>query len=761
VPESTGVVDADRQPVVPAALLAAQLITADADRGMAVSFATAVHLIQPPAAVRCAHLYATAHGIYEVRLNGRPVSDAVLAPGWTSYRWRLCWQDWDVTDAVRHADREVALEALVGNGWYRGDFGPWAAHNYGDEIGFIGALEIEFADGGVQLIRSSPEWQARTTDVVANSLYDGQRVDARLRGSGQPLRPRAVPLDFARLVSQVGPDITRQEVLRPQRVWASPTGQTLVDFGQNVVGWLRFTVSGPEGTEVIIRHAEAIQDGELAVAPLRSAKATDSFVLSGRPDFFEPTFTFHGFRYVEVSGWPGELGPESIEAVVVGSAIRRTGSFECSDPRVNRLVHNSLWGQKGNFLSVPTDCPQRDERLGWTGDIAVYAPTAAFQFDVADFLHGWLLDLAEEQRNHGGWVPWVVPSLDNVPDEGWGRLTAIWGDAAVWVPAALWRAYGDRDRLAAHYPAMRIHLAAVEALLSSTGLWDTGFQFGDWLDPDAPPTDAAKAKADPSVVATACLYRSARFAAEASTILGRGEEERWAALADRTRAAFNRHFVANGIVQSDCATSYALALHFGLLDGADRVRAAARLAELVRSAGYRATTGFAGTPYVTWALSENGYVEEAYRLLLQDEMPSWLYQVAMGATTMWERWDSVLPDGRLNDPVMTSLNHYALGSVCDWLYRVVAGIRAAESGYRRILVQPTPGPGIDWVNASYDSVMGRISVEWRLTRGQFVVAVAVPDGVPTEIVLPDGSRREVMGGRHTLSVPYERPDRRG
>ncbi|MDR0416909.1 MAG: glycoside hydrolase family 78 protein [Propionibacteriaceae bacterium] len=731
-----------------AALARARMVTAAADRPAAVAFEVTAALAQPPAAVRRARLFATAQGVYEAQVNGQNAADGVLAPGWTSYQQRLAWQEHDVTAAVAAGPAEARIRAVVGNGWHRGDFGPWAAHNYGDHIGFLAALAVEFRDGERQCVATSADWQAWTTDTTANSLYHGQRIDARLRGREQPLPIRETAFDHGVLVPQAGPAVRRQEVLRPVRIWRSPAGRTLLDFGQNLVGWLRFTVRGPVGAEIVIRHAETLEDGELAVAPLRGAEATDRFVLSGGTDFFEPTFTCHGFRYAEVTGWPGEMAAADVEAVVVGSDLKRTGWFECSDPRVNQLVHNAVWSQKGNFLSIPTDCPQRDERLGWTGDIAVYGPTAAFQFDVADFLHSWLLDLAAEQRGHGGVVPWTVPRLMNVPDEGWDQPAAIWGDAAVWVPEALWQAYGDVGRLAAHYPAMAAHLRSVEALLSPSGLWDTGFQFGDWLDPDSPPQDAQAAKADAAVVATACVFRSARFAAEAAGVLGHGDAAHWTALADRVRQAFNAHYVRDGLIRSDCATVYALALRFGLLDEPAQGRAAARLAELVRAAGHRATTGFAGTPYVTWALSEHGHTADAYRLLLQDDCPSWLYQVAMGATTTWERWDSVLPDGRLNDPVMTSLNHYALGSVCDWLYQVVAGIRPAAPGYRRLLIHPRPGPGIAWAKARYDSAVGPIRVEWRQDGRRFALHVELPEGLPADVALPDGRRLEVSGGVH-------------
>ncbi|OYO13043.1 alpha-L-rhamnosidase [Enemella evansiae] len=747
-----------------AALNTAVAITADVGRDEVVALTTAFRLDQPVDRVRSATLWATAHGVFEVAVNDRQIDDSVLNPGWSSYEWRLPVTATDVAALLTEEENRVTVR--LGNGWWRGDLGFEGAHaNYGEELAFLGALVIGFDDGSEQVIATGPDWSAQTTDTLANSLYDGQAIDARRRGNPDPLQVREAEIDRTRLVPHSGPPVTRQETLRSQEIWRSPSGATLVDFGQNLVGWLRFTVIGPEGTVITIRHAEVLEDGELGTRPLRSAKQTDTFTLSGGEDFFEPTFTFHGFRYAEVTGWPGELTADDLEAVVVQSVMTRTGWFSCSDDRVNQLVANSVWGQKGNFLDVPTDCPQRDERLGWTGDIAAYAATAAYQFDVADFLHSWLLDLAEEARNSpNGWVPHVVPDVltkhaQFSPEfttamEGWQGPTAIWGDAAVWVPQALWYAYGDRDRLAAHYPGMVVHLDGVEQRLSDSGLWDTGFQFGDWLDPDASPHEPWNAKADSGVVATACLYRSAAFTAEAARELGHDSDaERWQALADRTRTAFNDAYVAeDGTIRSDCATVYALALCFGLLDEQTRPRAAVRLAEVVEAAGCRVSTGFAGTPFVTWALSENGYVEHAYRLLLETGCPSWLYPVTMGATTIWERWDSMLPDGSINPGEMTSFNHYALGAVADWLYQVVAGIRPAAPGYGRLLLQPRPGPGLDWARGALETRHGRVECGWRRTDAGVEVEIVVPDGIAADLVLPDGSRRSVTAGRHTFTA---------
>lgn len=746
------------------ALDRASTISAPDDTGRLPVLWTSVALDRPRSQIRSAELVATAHGTYEARIDGAVVTTSVLNPGWTAYEWRLQYQTFEVTEQLKKASssqagEQTTLSFLLAGGWWRGNLGFEGANaNYGSELGVLAALTITYQDGHVQEICTDSRWQSQLSAIESASLYNGQREDRRLELT-EPRPARVVELDHSRLLPQVGPLITRHEVLTPEKIWTSPAGKTLVDFGQNLVGWIRFTATGPRGTTITLRHAEVLEDGELGTRPLRAAEATDRIVLAGDEtgEFFEPTFTFHGFRYAEIEGWPGELRAEDLQAVVVHSDIPRTGTFECSEANVNQLVHNSIWGQKGNFLDVPTDCPQRDERLGWTGDIAAYAASAAFQFDVSDFLHKWLLDLVEETRHHPDqYVPFVVPDplkyanfgekhVDAADD--WHGATAIWGDAAVWVPQALWQAYGDRERLGAHYPGMVLHLESVERALSPTGLWDTGFQFGDWLDPDASPHDPADAKADKGVVATACLYRSASFAAEAAAILGhRSDEQRWRGLADRTRTAFLEHYVSDdGRILSDCVTVYALAIHFGLLEHKQRHRAGQRLSELVQEAGYRVATGFAGTPFVTWALSETGHVTDAYRLLLETECPSWMYPVTMGATTIWERWDSMLPDGSINPGEMTSFNHYALGAVVDWIYQVILGIRPAEPGYARVQIQPVPGPGIDWARGSLETPHGPIEVDWSGGAEDFSLQVRVPEGVTAQVLLPDGASREMTG----------------
>jgi alpha-L-rhamnosidase len=717
-------------------------------------------------AVLSAELAVSSLGVFEAYLNGCAAGPDVLSPGWSSYEWRLRYRTYDVQELLRPT---TVVGIALGNGWSRGRLG-WNGNRavYGDRLAAIAQLEVAYADGHRQLVITDETWRAGPSATLANDLYDGQAIDAQ-RADGIWMHPgaalpgwgRVERLDFdtSRLTPYVGPPVIRHEALRPVAIWESPSGRTLVDFGQNLVGWLRFTTQGEAGAEIIVRHAEVLEHGELGVRPLRTARATDRFVLSGGEDHFEPTKTFHGFRYAEISGWPGELTPDCVEAVVVHSDLRRTGRFECSDPMLNQLHANVTWGMRGNFLDVPTDCPQRDERLGWTGDLAVFAPSAAFLYDVDSFLRDWLRDLAAEQQAHDGLVPLVIPDVlkyePAVPGFSPPATVAIWSDAAVWVPWALWQAYGHRTVLEDQYASMIAHARLVESLLSPAGLWEGGRQLGDWLDPDAPPGDPFKAKADPHVVATACFYRTACTVADTADLLGRAAAARhFRRLAGRVRAAFNQHYVEEtGTVRSDCATVYALAIVFGLLDERTTARAGARLSAIVKENGYRISTGFAGTPYVTDALTQTGHLDDAYRLLLEQGCPSWLYPVTMGATTIWERWDAMLPDGTINPGQMNSFNHYALGAVADWIHRTIGGIAPLEPGYGKVLIAPEPGGGLTWATASLETAHGLVEVRWRETGPDLTVEAVLPAGVTGVIRLPGEPDQQLTSGRHTITVP--------
>jgi len=706
----------------------------------------------PAAAVGRLHL--TAHGLYEARLNGHRVGDEVLAPGWTSYSHRLRYQTHDVTDLLREGDNE--LEVLLGNGWFRGRLGFLGERGlYGDRLALLAQLEVTDDAGGRHVVGTDGSWTATESGVLADDLYDGQRTDLRRPswgGDGVVDAVDVVPVDLSVLVAPDGPPVRVTQTVPAVAVTRSPSGATILDFGQVLVGWVRLEVRGlAAGAEVVVRHAEVLQDGELGVRPLRTARATDTYLAAGgAAEVLEPSLTFHGFRYAEVTG-AGAVRAEDAVAVVVGSDLRRTGWFSCSEPMLERFHDNVVWGLRGNTVDVPTDCPQRDERLGWTGDIQVFSPTAAFLFDVGGFLTSWLADLAADQLPDGS-VPYVVPDVlhDAAP------TAAAWGDAAAVVPWVLYERTGDTAVLARQLPSMRGWVDRLDSLAGESRLWAGGFQFGDWLDPTAPPDDPFAAKTAPDVVATAHLVRSADLVARAADVLGRHDvAEHYRELAGAVREAFAREYVTPaGRLLSDAPTAYAMALQWDLLPTAgQRAGAQRRLADLVRASGFHIDTGFVGTPLVTDALVGGGGVDVAYRLLLQTSCPSWLYPVTMGATTVWERWDSLLPDGSINPGEMTSFNHYALGAVADWLHRVVAGLAPAAPGYRRLLVEPRPGAGLTSAGARHHTPYGEASVAWERDGELLTVELTVPVGATATVRLPGQDELTVSHGSHRWQVP--------
>jgi len=696
-----------------------------------------------------ARLYVSARGLYEFTINGIRVGDEVLTPGWTAYEHRVRYQTYDVAELMQVG--RVRLGALLGNGWFRGQLvAPGNRSSYGDRLALIAQLELTFADGSTQTVSTDEAWRAAESPIMFDDFYDGQRTDLRRSLDGLGAGGVDVVACDARLVAPRGPGIRVTETVPAQRILTTPSGRTVVDFGQNLVGWVRVKVGdGRAGQRVVIRHAEVLEHGEVGVRPLRSAKATSEYILSGGScEVLQPTFTFNGFRYAEVEGLP-DLQSGDVDALVIGSGLERTGWFESSHPGVNRLHENIVWSMRGNFVGVPTDCPQRDERLGWTGDIQVFAPTASFLFDTAGFLSDWLCDLASEQKDDGG-VPYVIPDVLRDPDPA----AAGWSDAATLVPEAVYRATGDVGVLARQYRSMCAWADKVLALSGSSGLWDTGFQFGDWLDPTAPPEDAARAQAAPGVVATAYAVRTLGAVADAAEVLGeRGDAANYRAHERRVREAFARAYVGpEGRLVSDCQTVYALALCGDLLGTeAQRAGAGSRLAELVIAADATVSTGFLGTPLILDALTMSGHADLAYAMLLQTKCPSWLYAVSMGATTVWERWDSMLPDGTINPGSMTSFNHYAYGAVADWLHRAIGGITALEPGYRRIRVRPEVGSGrsLTYARARHASPYGDIDVSWRIDDDRFALEIDVPYGVTAEVWMPEaGGTWVVQHGKH-------------
>jgi len=722
--------------------------------------------------VKQARLYVTALGVYEAYINGAPVSDHVMAPGWTSYKHRLRYQTLNVTSLLRKGKN--AMGAMLGDGWFRGrlGFGGGTRNLYGDRLALLAQLEVVYADGSKEVIATGKDWRAVRGPIVMNDIYNGETYDARLElgrwsepgyddGKWSGVRPQE--WDFATLFAPLGPPVRRTQEVQPVKIFKSPSGKTLVDFGQNLVGRLRLSVSGKVGTQITLQHAEVLEDGELGTRPLRHAQATDRYILKGGGiETWEPRFTFHGFRYAEVEGWPGELKASDLTAVVCHSDMERTGWFTSSDALINRLHENALWSMRGNFFDIPTDCPQRDERLGWTGDIQVFSPTASFLFDASGFLSSWLQDLAAEQKTQGGVVPFVVPTTmpSNPP-------AAAWGDAACVIPWVLYQRFGDAKVLETQFESMCGWVDAIAKVAGDKRLWDTGFQFGDWLDPAAPPDKPGDARTPGFIVATAYLARSAELAGLAAGVLGRkAEEAHYLGLAKEVRAAFNREYITPaGRLLSDSATAYALAIQYALLaDETQRQNAGKRLAFLARANAYRISTGFVGTPLICDALCSVGDYQAAFRLLMQRDNPSWLYPVTMGATTIWERWDSMLPDGSINPGEMTSFNHYALGAVADWLHRVVGGLAPAAPGYKRLEIRPVPGGGLTSASAAHLTPYGLASCAWRLEGGKMTVEVEVPPNTTAAVILPKsgavGASQpaiEVGSGKHVWTFEYAAP----
>ncbi|WP_456285349.1 glycoside hydrolase family 78 protein [Microbacterium sp. JZ70] len=724
-------------------------------------------MVRIDAPAQRARLYVVWRGVGEIRVNGAVLGEDVLSPGWYSYAHRdLAWTH-DVTDLLVSGDNTIELR--LGDGWYAGRVGFFQQRGlYGDAPAVLAQLEIADVHGAQTRIATDSTWASAPGPVLRSDIYDGEVHDARhelpaLTRDELATWARAVETDVPgdRIAPALLPPSRRHETLAPVSIGTAPSGETVVDFGQNLVGRARIHVDLPAGTTLRLRHAEVLEHGELAVAELRSAQATDWYTSDGSPSVWEPAFTFHGFRYLGITGWSGPIDPDAVCAVVIHSRMRRIGEFRTSHPGLDRLHENVVWSTRGNFLSLPTDCPQRDERLGWTGDIAVFAPTAAYLFDVTALLQSWLTDVVLEQTVEGS-IPHFVPFVPfpaNAPDSPLFKNspTAVWGDAAVLVPWALYEATGDTAILSAQYTSMRRWVEFVDERVGPSRIWEGDFQYGDWLDPTAPADDAANGATDPALVATAYFANSARLLGETARILGEGADAvRFASLAADIRAAFRTRFLRpDGRLSSDSQTAYAIALSLGLLESPDSERSAGRrLVELVRATGHRIGTGFVGTPIILDALSQVGAVDDAYGLVLQTELPSWLYAVEHGATTIWERWDSLLPDGSVNPSGMTSFNHYALGSVASWLHGTVGGLSSLAPGWTRLRIAPRPHRDVRSAATSHETPYGRAAVEWSVDDGVLRVRATVPPRTSAVVDLPGLDALIVGEGRHDFEVTW-------
>jgi alpha-L-rhamnosidase len=687
------------------------------------------------ALVSDARLYVTAHGAVAVFINGHEATDEVLAPGWTSYQRRLAARAHDVTHLLRTGANEVC--ALVAPAWFSGRFGLRETRGlYGDHVALLAQLEAR----GEVVAATDTTWSASSAPYTLAEIYDGETFDGCLEA--EPATVALAESDPSVIVWPAVPPIRRTQVVAPVSRTAAD-GVVRLDFGQNLVGRLRVGRHAPQrGSRIVMRHAEVLApDGSLFTEPLRTAKATDAHVARGDAvEVYEPTFTFHGFRYAEIS----HDETAEAEAVVVHSDLERTGRFWCSNPLVQRLHDNVVWGHRGNFVSVPTDCPQRDERLGWTGDAQVFSPTASFLFDCETFWESWLADLAADQREDG-----CVPPV--VPDVGLeiGNGAAGWGDAAAVVPWTTYQAYGDETVLRLALPSMTAWADYVFSRLDGDHRWRRDFQFGDWLDPDAPTAEPWRAKARYDLVASAYAVRTTDIVARAASVLREDPvAARYRERAALLREAWWRNY---GDAAATTQTGCALAIEFALAP--DPAAIGDALVRLVREAGDHLATGFLGTPLLLPALERTGHLDVAYDVLLQRTCPSWLYQVLAGATTIWERWDALRPDGSVptaslggTGSSMVSFNHYAYGAVADWLHRTVAGLAPGEPGYRHVVVRPRPGGRLSAAGAELMSRFGRTRVDWRVERETLRVDVEIPPNATASIDLPDGTVTETGSG---------------
>lgn len=736
---------------------------------------------QVPIDLASARLYICGLGLFEARVNGSPVSQEYLAPFYTDYaNWIQC-VTYDITGLLK-AGEENALGVSLGNGWYKGRFSYEKDMSclYGDQFQMIGEIRMETRKGKEITVVSDESWQCAPSPVLESSIYDGEVYDARLEQedfgtvrasfSGQAVKvegPKAPVQD------RLSPPLIITQRIKPVEVIKTPAGETVLDFGQEITGWTEFLCREEEGKEIRLQHGEVLQKGNFYRDNLRSAKAELRYISNGKEKLVRPHFTFFGFRYVKVEGME-KVYPEDFTACVLHSGLARTGKIRTSSKKVNRLFENTVWSQRGNFLDVPTDCPQRDERLGWTGDAQAFCGTACYHMESPAFYRKYLYDMKLDQWQYEGGVPHVVPDIlgqvekvkarregekEVQPELGqWTTYgSCAWGDAACIIPWTLYCFYGDEILLAEQYPVMRDWVEYIHRIDQSqcdgSHIWKVGFHFADWLSLDNPDKDSSFGGTNTSYVATAFYYYSVMLTAKAARVLGLAEDERtYKRLAREIKSAFRKtYFTPAGQPKETTQTALALALYWGLAPKCSRNRLTGLLKKDLKAKGMHLSTGFVGTCYLCPALSEIGLNQEAYSLLLQETYPGWLYEVNMGATTVWERWNSILPDGTISGTGMNSLNHYAYGVIAQWMYQYMCGIRPVEKkpGFRRALVAPMPDKRLRYARMTYDSASGIYEAGWEWRREGICFFLTVPFNSAAKFRLPFSGKSVYINGRRS------------
>jgi len=697
-----------------------------------------------------ARLSITALGLYQASINGQKIGDAYFTPGWTSYLNRLQYQHYQVTGLIRPGTNR--LDVLLSGGWYSGPFGPEKkTGNYGAGKALNCKLVLEYSDGTREQVVSGPHWQVAASFIERSDFYDGEVQDTRKQGPDKSvmavdLSPAAGfsldspdQLPTATLVRSISPAVKQQEVFKVVKSWKQPDGSLMLDFGQNMAGFVRIRIRGNAGDTLSVAHGEMLDGkGGLYTGNLRLAEATDRYILSGSEQVLEPWFTYHGFRYVRIRGnAAGVVKPGRVEAVALYSDLKPAGTFACSDTMLNQLHSNILWSMRSNFVDVPTDCPQRSERFGWTGDALGFVQTAAWNYDVLGFYRKYLADLAADQGANGG-VPNIVPDFVRPGKMDKGGV-AGWGDAAVLIPWRLYQVYGDQTVLEDQYESMKAWIDYLSSR-SRDGLWkDKGY--GDWY---------AQGDSTSLHFIDQCFYAySSRLLGQAADVLGNSRDAaHYRLLSEQVTRLFADTYGRFDTPATSTQTAFLLALAFDLLPEQRRQDIAERLVKRIHQDGDRLATGFLGTPHLLPVLSRFGHQDLAYRLLLRREFPSWLYPLTRGATTVWEKWDAVRPDGSLQE---TSFNHFAYGAVGEWFYSDILGIKPAKAGFKQVVIRPLIGGGLKWAKGSYNSVNGRIGVSWRLSGDKVTLEVEIPAGMTAEVYVPgETGPRAVQGGHHVF-----------
>lgn len=708
--------------------------------------------------IQSATAYITTHGLYEAMINGKRVGNFYLTPGWTSYNKRLQYQTYDITNLLKQGSNAVGV--TIGNGWYRG-YLAWDGNknSWGKDLSLLLQLDITYSDGSKESVVSDGSWKSSTGSIADAEIYNGEIIDSRKEkigwsnagyNDGDWISVTEKNYVKSILLATQNEPVKKHETFSAVKIFTTPKGERVIDFGQNLVGWVMVKLNGKAGDTIKISHAEVLdKEGNFYIDNLRAAKAQAIYVLKGGEENMEPHFTFFGFRYIKIEGL-NDIKPENFTAVALYSDMQSTGTFACSNPLINQLQHNIQWGQRGNFLDVPTDCPQRDERLGWTGDAQAFSRTAAFNMNVNNFFAKWLKDVAADQYENGS-VPWVIP---NVLGSNAGGSTG-WADVATIIPWNMYLLYGDKRILEQQYPSMK---AWVDFMTknSKNDLWNTGFHFGDWLFyRPFDDNDGRSAVTDKYLIAQSFWAYSTQLLINAANVLGKANDaSEYSSLLKRIKDAYLKEYVTpNGRLISGTQTAYVLALNFDMLPESLRPLIAQRLVDNIKDYGVQLTTGFLGTPYLCHVLTRFGYDDIAYKLLLRNQYPSWLYPVKMGATTIWERWDGMKPDGTFQTPGMNSFNHYAYGAIGDWIYRNITGINIDENapGYKKIIIKPHLTDSLSFASASLQTYYGKVSSEWRKEIGKLVLNVEVPANTTATIFIPAASHEGVTENGKSLN----------